>query len=94
MMIPNVPNCRARNASAPSWIALAMSFIDVVPWSAASTPRTRNEGDGDGGYGSRGVAKYSQSFSLLVSKEALESPFGQEVRHGCGSLRCTARLPL
>ena len=31
MMIPMVLNCRARKASAPSWMALAMSFMVAVP---------------------------------------------------------------
>ena len=31
MMMPMVLNWRARNASAPSWIALAMSCILAVP---------------------------------------------------------------
>jgi len=34
-----VRNCRRRNASAPSWIALAISRIRSDPESAASTPR-------------------------------------------------------
>ena len=32
-------NWRARNASAPSWTAWAISFIFSVPWSAARTLR-------------------------------------------------------
>ncbi len=32
-------NWRFKNASAPSWIAWAISFILGVPWSAFSTPR-------------------------------------------------------
>ena len=38
---PMVLNWRFRYAIAPSWIALAISFIFGVPWSAASTPRMR-----------------------------------------------------
>ena len=41
-MIKMVRNCRARNASAPSWTALAMSFIVAVPSSAARTLRMRS----------------------------------------------------
>ena len=67
-MIPIVLNCRARNASAPSWMALAMSFIDAVPWSAASTPRTRNRATTMAAM-EQMMAKYSQSFSLLVSEK-------------------------
>ena len=37
----NVRNCRRRNAPAPSWIALAISCILTVPWSAAMTARDR-----------------------------------------------------
>ena len=37
-----VRNWRARNASAPSWMALAISRILGVPWSAARTPRAKN----------------------------------------------------
>ncbi len=39
MMITMARNWRARNASAPSWIARAISFILAVPWSKASTFR-------------------------------------------------------
>ena len=37
-----VRNWRFKKASAPSWIALAISRIFGEPGSAASTPRTRN----------------------------------------------------
>jgi hypothetical protein len=36
-----VLNWRARNASAPSWMALAISCILALPLSAASTPRAK-----------------------------------------------------
>ncbi len=39
MIMTMARNWRARNASAPSWIALAISFIFNVPWSAARTLR-------------------------------------------------------
>ena len=36
-----VRNWRLRYASAPSWIAVAISIIFGVPWSTARTPRIR-----------------------------------------------------
>ena len=39
MIITMARNWRARKASAPSWTAWAISFILIVPWSAASTLR-------------------------------------------------------
>ena len=66
MMIPMVLNCRARKASAPSWMALAMSFIEAVPWSAARTPRTRKRATTMEAT-AQTSAKYSQVFSVLCS---------------------------
>ena len=40
-MMAIVRNWRFKNASAPSWIAWAISRILAVPVSAASTPRAR-----------------------------------------------------
>ena len=68
MMIPMVLNWRARKASAPSWMALAMSFIEAVPWSAARTPRTRNSATTMEAT-AHSSAKYSQSFSELWSEK-------------------------
>ena len=42
MIMAIVRNWRFRKASAPSWMALAISRILAEPGSAASTPRTRN----------------------------------------------------
>ncbi len=39
MIMTMARNWRARNASAPSWTAWAISFIFSVPWSAARTLR-------------------------------------------------------
>ena len=68
MMMPIVLNWRERNASAPSWIALAMSCILAVPWSAARTPRTRNSATTMAA-SEQASAKYSQSFSELSSEK-------------------------
>ncbi len=68
MMIPMVLNCRARNASAPSWMALAMSFIEAVPWSAARTPRTSSRATTMEAT-AQTSAKYSQVFSVLCSEK-------------------------
>ena len=68
MMIPMVLNCRARKASAPSWMALAMSFIEAVPWSAARTPRTSSSATTMAAT-AQTSAKYSHIFSLLFSKK-------------------------
>ncbi len=40
-MTAMVLNCRRRYAIAPSWMAVAISIIFGVPWSAAFTARTR-----------------------------------------------------
>ena len=40
-MIPMARNCRRRKATAPSWMAAAISRILGVPVSAARTPRMR-----------------------------------------------------
>ena len=40
-MIPMARNCLRRKATAPSWMAAAISRIFGVPVSAASTPRIR-----------------------------------------------------
>ena len=37
--MPMARNCRRRKATAPSWMAAAISRILAVPWSARSTPR-------------------------------------------------------
>ena len=68
MMIPMVLNWRARKASAPSWMALAMSFIEAVPWSAARTPRTSRSATTMEAT-AHTSAKYSQVFSLLWSEK-------------------------
>ena len=73
MMIPMVLNCRARKASAPSWTALAMSTMEAVPESVASTPRTRRSATTMAAKAQTN-ARYSQVFSLPEKTKAWYPP--------------------